>query len=207
MHGTGHIKPSSTSSNQSTTKTAAAALAQSTGTTLWNKFRAARDVINATISGEERWPDSDDSDYEGESHVSRVLREYADKKESQEIAAKIAELDNMADVTPPITPVTPVSFVTPVTPTTPVTPVIPERSGSITRHQDLREAIRKNIQVNTNPSLLGRSSATGNHNNSPSHHTRYSPLSPSPLTASPTTPSGTTGGGSKDYYGQSLRAR
>ncbi|CAO3563897.1 unnamed protein product [Mortierella alpina] len=77
----------------STTTAAAAAAAQSTGTAIWNRLRAAKDVINATITGEERWPDSDDSDHEGESHVSRMLRDYVDKKEASEIAAKIAELE------------------------------------------------------------------------------------------------------------------
>ncbi|KAF9178673.1 hypothetical protein BGZ51_007542 [Haplosporangium sp. Z 767] len=74
-------------SNQTNTTTAAPA--QSTGTTLWNKFLIARDVL----TGGERWPDSDDSDYEGETHVSRVLREYADKKAAANVAAKIAELE------------------------------------------------------------------------------------------------------------------
>ncbi|KAG0325144.1 hypothetical protein BG000_001912 [Podila horticola] len=76
-------------SPSSTTPTPAAA----TGTTLWNRLRAAKEVINATITGEEKWPDSDDSDFEGESHVSRVLRERLDKKEEAEMAAKIAELE------------------------------------------------------------------------------------------------------------------
>ncbi|KAF9917150.1 hypothetical protein BGZ65_013010, partial [Modicella reniformis] len=67
--------------------------ATSAGTTLWGRLKAAKDVINATITGEERWPDSDDSDYEGETHVSRVIREFADKKEEEDLAAKIAELD------------------------------------------------------------------------------------------------------------------
>ncbi|KAI8597559.1 hypothetical protein EDD21DRAFT_213078 [Dissophora ornata] len=79
---------------------AATSAAAGAGTTLWNRLRAAKDVINATITGEERWPDSDDSDHEGESHVGRVLREYADKKEDAEMAAKIAELD-MAPVDGP----------------------------------------------------------------------------------------------------------
>ncbi|KAG9071450.1 hypothetical protein KI688_005662 [Linnemannia hyalina] len=72
---------------------AAAATAQSTGTALWNRMRAAKDAINVAITGEERWPDSDDSDHEGESHVSRVLREYSDKK-------KIDELDRMPIASP-----------------------------------------------------------------------------------------------------------
>ncbi|KFH67525.1 hypothetical protein MVEG_06257 [Podila verticillata NRRL 6337] len=63
------------------------------GTTLWNRLLAAKEVINATITGEEKWPDSDDSDFEGESHVGRVLRERLDKKEEAEMAAKIAELE------------------------------------------------------------------------------------------------------------------
>lgn len=71
----------------------AAATAQSTGTALWNRMRAAKDAINVAITGEERWPDSDDSDHEGESHVSRVLREYSDKK-------KIEELDRMPIASP-----------------------------------------------------------------------------------------------------------
>lgn len=143
--------------------------------------------------------DSDDSDYEGESHVSRLLREYSDKKEAQEVAAKIAELDRMSInddkvvITPPITPVTPVS------PVTPLTPVIPERSESIARHKDLREAIRKNIQVNTSPSVLSRAAGNSSHH----HYNMYSPSTLSPLTSSPTTP----GGGTKDYYGLVLRAR
>jgi len=41
-------------SNQPMTTTAT--LAQSTGTALWNRFRTARNVINTTILGEERWP-------------------------------------------------------------------------------------------------------------------------------------------------------
>ncbi|KAF9285268.1 hypothetical protein BGZ68_003995 [Mortierella alpina] len=86
-------KLSATLLNQPTSTTTAAAVAQSTGTAIWNRLRAAKDVINATITGEERWPDSDDSDHEGESHVSRMLREYADKKEAAEVAAKIAELE------------------------------------------------------------------------------------------------------------------
>lgn len=35
---------------------AAAATAQSTGTALWNRMRAAKDAINVAITGEERWP-------------------------------------------------------------------------------------------------------------------------------------------------------
>ncbi|KAF9114495.1 hypothetical protein BGX27_010645 [Mortierella sp. AM989] len=73
--------------------TAAATPAAGAGTTIWSRLRAAKDVINATITGEERWPDSDDSDHEGETHVGRILREYADKKEEKELAAKIAELE------------------------------------------------------------------------------------------------------------------
>ncbi|KAI8345963.1 hypothetical protein B0O80DRAFT_261966 [Mortierella sp. GBAus27b] len=79
--------PPSNQTNQ-TTNTAAGA-----GTSLWNRLMAAKDVISTTITGEERWPDSDDSDFEGETHISRVLREHNDKKEDEELAAKIAELD------------------------------------------------------------------------------------------------------------------
>ncbi|KAF9321920.1 hypothetical protein BG006_002508, partial [Podila minutissima] len=32
------------------------AAAQSTGATIWSKLRAAKDIINTTITGEERWP-------------------------------------------------------------------------------------------------------------------------------------------------------
>ncbi|KAG0296284.1 hypothetical protein BGZ96_009824 [Linnemannia gamsii] len=60
---------------------------------LWNRLKAAKEVINATITGEEKWPESDDSDHEGETHVSRILREYADKREEAEMAKKIAELE------------------------------------------------------------------------------------------------------------------
>ncbi|KAF9372859.1 hypothetical protein CPB97_000969, partial [Podila verticillata] len=67
--------------------------AQSTGTTIWNRLRAAKDIINTTITGEERWPDSDDSDHEGESHVMRTLRELNEKREADEIAQKISELE------------------------------------------------------------------------------------------------------------------
>ncbi|KAG0238782.1 hypothetical protein BGW42_002648 [Actinomortierella wolfii] len=63
------------------------------GTSLWNKMLAAKEALNATISGEERWPDSDDSDYEGESHVARVLREYAEKKEEAAVAEQIAQME------------------------------------------------------------------------------------------------------------------
>ncbi|KAK3818997.1 MAG: hypothetical protein J3Q66DRAFT_339068 [Benniella sp.] len=194
-------------SNQSMTTTAT--LAQSTGTALWNRFRTARDVINTTILGEERWPDSDESDYEGESHVSRILREYTDEKEAHIVAVKIAALDRLA-ITPPITPVTPISPaspftpstpLTPITPTTPTTPAIPERSESIAKHQDLREAIRKNIRVNTSLGVLSRTvTGNGDHHH---HHNMYSPSTLSPLTSSPTTP----GGGTKDNYGQLLRGR
>ncbi|KAF9306139.1 hypothetical protein BGZ91_008620, partial [Linnemannia elongata] len=62
---------------------------------LWNRLKAAKEVVTATITGEEKWPESDDSDYEGETHVSRVLREYADKREEAEMAKKIAELEMM----------------------------------------------------------------------------------------------------------------
>ncbi|KAG0353936.1 hypothetical protein BC939DRAFT_529436 [Gamsiella multidivaricata] len=63
------------------------------GTTIWSRLRAAKEVINATITGEEKWPESDDSDHEGETHVRRTLREFADKKEEKELAAKVAELE------------------------------------------------------------------------------------------------------------------
>ncbi|KAG0343307.1 hypothetical protein BG000_000026 [Podila horticola] len=70
------------------------AATQSTGATIWSKLRAAKDIINTTITGEERWPDSDDSDYEGgESHVMRTLRELNEKREADEIAQKISELE------------------------------------------------------------------------------------------------------------------
>ncbi|KAF9153405.1 hypothetical protein BG015_003474 [Linnemannia schmuckeri] len=69
--------------------------ASSTTTTgsLWNRLKAAKEVVTATITGEEKWPESDDSDHEGETHVSRILREYADKQEEVEMAKKIAELE------------------------------------------------------------------------------------------------------------------
>ncbi|KAF9161014.1 hypothetical protein DFQ26_004989 [Actinomortierella ambigua] len=63
------------------------------GTSLWNKMLAAKEVINATITGEERWADSDDSDHEGESHVARVLREYVEKKEDAAMAEQIAQME------------------------------------------------------------------------------------------------------------------
>ncbi|KAF9134038.1 hypothetical protein BGW39_008257 [Mortierella sp. 14UC] len=92
-------KPSSTLVNSTAAAkeaaAAAAATAQNTGTALWNRLRAAKDVINVAITGEERWPDSDDSDHEGESHVSRVLRDYAEIKEVKELTARIDELDRM----------------------------------------------------------------------------------------------------------------
>ncbi|KAF9901226.1 hypothetical protein EC991_006397 [Linnemannia zychae] len=76
--------------------TATSAQASSTaGSTLWNRLKAAKEVINATITGEEKWPESDDSDHEGETHVSRILREHADKREEAEMAKKIAELEMM----------------------------------------------------------------------------------------------------------------
>ncbi|KAF9437558.1 hypothetical protein BGZ76_000266 [Entomortierella beljakovae] len=75
------------------TPTTTTTASSGSGTTIWSRLRAAKDIVNATITGEERWPDSDDSDFEGESHVCRLLREHADKKEEQELAAKIAELD------------------------------------------------------------------------------------------------------------------
>ncbi|KAF9919241.1 hypothetical protein BX616_010493 [Lobosporangium transversale] len=93
---------------------------QSTGTTLLNKLRATKDVINDAIAGEERWPDSDDSEYGGESHVRRVLREYADKKETTQAAAKIAELEAI--------------------------PIIPTKSGS--RSQNTRRMVRKENIIN-----------------------------------------------------------
>ncbi|KAF9132622.1 hypothetical protein BGW39_011718 [Mortierella sp. 14UC] len=80
----------------SNTATPTSAQASSTaGSTLWNRLKAAKEVINATITGEEKWPESDDSDYEGETHVSRILREHADKREEAEMAKKIAELEMM----------------------------------------------------------------------------------------------------------------
>ncbi|KAF9576119.1 hypothetical protein EC968_000187 [Mortierella alpina] len=97
-------KLSATLLNQPTSSPTATTAAQSTGTAIWNRLRAAKDVINATITGEERWPDSDDSDYEGESHVSRMLREYVDKKEAAEVAAKIAELEMTPFSSAPSTP-------------------------------------------------------------------------------------------------------
>ncbi|KAF8927187.1 hypothetical protein BGZ47_002277 [Haplosporangium gracile] len=60
---------------------------------LWNRLKAAKEVVTATITGEEKWPESDDSDHEGETHVGRILREYADKREEAEMAKKIAELE------------------------------------------------------------------------------------------------------------------
>ncbi|KAF9201880.1 hypothetical protein BGZ49_007919 [Haplosporangium sp. Z 27] len=108
------------------------------GTAIWNKLRAAKDVINATITGEERWPDSDDSDYEGESHVSRVLREHADKKEADIIAAKIAELEMMDS-------------------THSNAPNIPARSASSSRNR-LRNALQRN-NSNSNSSPAGGPSA------------------------------------------------
>ncbi|KAF9427290.1 hypothetical protein BGZ94_005173 [Podila epigama] len=81
------------SSATSTSTTSATSTTAGTGQTLWNRLLAAKEVINATITGEEKWPDSDDSDYEGETHVARILRERLDKKEEAEMAAKIAELE------------------------------------------------------------------------------------------------------------------
>ncbi|KAF9578260.1 hypothetical protein BGW38_006038 [Lunasporangiospora selenospora] len=78
---------------QETSQTTAAPAAAGSGNTLWGRLKAAKEVFNATITGEEKWPESDDSDYEGESHVGRILRDRADKKEEQELAAKIAELE------------------------------------------------------------------------------------------------------------------
>ncbi|KAF9144471.1 hypothetical protein BGX30_012678 [Mortierella sp. GBA39] len=69
-----------------------ASTATTTGS-LWNRLKAAKEVVTATITGEEKWPESDDSDHEGETHVGRVLREYADKREEAEMAKKIAELE------------------------------------------------------------------------------------------------------------------
>lgn len=77
--------------------------------------------------------------------------------------------------------------------------MIPERSESIVKHKDLRETIRKKIQVNTSPSVLSRPTGNSIHH----HHNMYSPSTSSPLTSSPTTP----GGGTKDYYGQLLKSR
>lgn len=68
--------------------------------------------------------DSDDSDHEGESHVSRVLREYSDKK-------KIEELDRM-----------------------PITSPLSSNSsaGSNYRNRSLRDAIRQEHGTNNNNS-------------------------------------------------------
>ncbi|KAF9286739.1 hypothetical protein BGZ68_002592 [Mortierella alpina] len=104
------------------------------GTTLWNRLKAAKEVINATITGEEKWPESDDSDYEGESHVTRVLREYADKKEDEEMAAKIAELDMMPTNGPGSKAA---------------------GAGSTSRNQYLRDAVRKEPAT---PSIISTSS-------------------------------------------------
>ncbi|KAG0375949.1 hypothetical protein BGX24_008467 [Mortierella sp. AD032] len=81
------------SSNGATPPTSAQASSTTAGSTLWNRLKAAKEVINATITGEEKWPESDDSDYEGETHVSRILREHADNQEEAEMAKKIAELE------------------------------------------------------------------------------------------------------------------
>ncbi|KAI8598385.1 hypothetical protein EDD21DRAFT_189357 [Dissophora ornata] len=147
--------------NQPASTTATAAAPQSTGTGLWSRLRAAKDVINATITGEERWPeDSDDSDHEGESHVRRVLRGYADKKEAEKIAARIAELDMASTV--------------------------PTRSGSLSQKSPLREALRRDNSGNRINTSIARSPSGNNSLPSPS----FSPTS-----------------STKDYYGQSLRAR
>ncbi|KAF9944288.1 hypothetical protein BGZ70_004832, partial [Mortierella alpina] len=105
------------------------------GTTLWNRLKAAKEVINATITGEEKWPESDDSDYEGETHVTRILREYADKKEDEEMAAKIAELDMMPTSGPG-------SKAT--------------GAGSTSRNQYLRDAVRKEPST---PSIISTTSS------------------------------------------------
>ncbi|KAF9940686.1 hypothetical protein BGZ67_007027 [Mortierella alpina] len=105
------------------------------GTTLWNRLKAAKEVINATITGEEKWPESDDSDYEGESHVTRVLREHADKKEDEEMAAKIAELDMMPTSGPG-------SKAT--------------GAGGTSRNQYLRDAVRKEPST---PSIISTTSS------------------------------------------------
>ncbi|KAF8933035.1 hypothetical protein BGZ47_011063 [Haplosporangium gracile] len=108
---------------------AAAATAQSTGTALWNRMRAAKDAINVAITGEERWPDSDDSDYEGESHVSRVLREYSDKK-------KIEELDPAQAATTGIG-----SYGTPFDTSTVASQTITHIHRHLSRHRRLRVII------------------------------------------------------------------
>ncbi|KAF9092615.1 hypothetical protein BGX29_010375 [Mortierella sp. GBA35] len=125
------VLDSSAATTTAAAAAAAATTAQSTGTNLWNRFLAAKDVI----TGEERWPDSDDSDHEGESHVSRVLREYADKKEARELAARIEELERM-----PITPA-------------PSSLTASGSSGSTYsgRSRTLREAIRHDNTSPTSP--------------------------------------------------------
>ncbi|KAG0043624.1 hypothetical protein BGZ83_011202 [Gryganskiella cystojenkinii] len=100
--------------------------AAGSGTTLWNRLRAAKEVINATLTGEEKWPESDDSDHEGESHVCRVLREYADKKDEAEMAAKIAQLE----MTPYDQPV-------------PSSGSLSRSTGGASRNNYLRDAARK----------------------------------------------------------------
>ncbi|KAF9361716.1 hypothetical protein BGX26_000071 [Mortierella sp. AD094] len=119
----------------------ATSTAQSTGTAIWNKLRAAKDVINATITGEERWPDSDDSDYEGESHISRVLREFLDKKEAEVIAAKIAELEMMDN-------------------TSTAPPPIPTRSASANRIRNIRDALKKDNSASSSSNSSPGGSST-----------------------------------------------
>ncbi|KAG0247666.1 hypothetical protein BG011_001113 [Mortierella polycephala] len=67
--------------------------------------------------------DSDGSDYEGETHVSRVLREYADKKVVANMAAKIAELE-----------------MTPTSPTLPTATLSKAPSNGTRRNRYLRDA-------------------------------------------------------------------
>ncbi|KAF9564975.1 hypothetical protein EC968_004377 [Mortierella alpina] len=126
-----HSKGDAAGSAASATSTATGGA----GTTLWNRLKAAKEVINATITGEEKWPESDDSDYEGESHVTRVLREYADKKEDEEMAAKIAELDMMPTSGPGSKTA---------------------GAGSMSRNQYLRDAVRKEPST---PSIISTTSS------------------------------------------------
>ncbi|KAG0343507.1 hypothetical protein BG004_005261 [Podila humilis] len=107
------------------------------GTTLWNRLLAAKEVINATISGEERWPESDDSDHEGESHVYRVLRERVDKKDEAEMAAKIAALEM-----------------------TPYDHPASSTSKSSGRNQYLRDTTRKEV---SSPSIISSTSSGEDH--------------------------------------------
>ncbi|KAF9429841.1 hypothetical protein BGZ76_001089 [Entomortierella beljakovae] len=117
--------------------------APSSGTSLWDRFRAAKDMI----TGEERWPDSDGSDYEGESHVTRILREYAEGKETERVAAKIAELE-MMDKMP--------------SPTTPAGPFIPSRKESIGKNRP-RAPQRRNIDTSLPPISTEETSPKNNY--------------------------------------------